>query len=60
LNQEQDGKGTQRDVIDLDDHDDVRQWTETFDVAADELTAAVHAVGPRHVDVMRYVAARKR
>ena len=47
------------DVIDLEDRAQILQWTEIFDITADELTAAVHAVGTCHADVKRYVRDRK-
>jgi hypothetical protein len=46
-------------VTDLEDGDELRQWAQIFDITADELMAAVDAVGTRHVDVKRYVRDRK-
>jgi len=51
--------GQDRKRIDLDEEYEVRDWSKRFGVSADQLRAAVRAVGDKADDVERHLKSRR-
>lgn len=51
--------GQDRKRIDLDEEYEVRDWSKRFGVSADQLRAAVRAVGDKADDVERHLNSRR-
>ena len=48
-----------RDRIDINDPDEIRNWTQSLGVSKDELKKAVEAVGPQAARVREYLGSAR-